>query len=263
MPKPDKLTRVTCPIEGRQVDKSACWGRSQNTHYNPWGLCRGCKSQFRLCHLCVRDGCIDDAAVVNAHATDLNRGLCTWHIVNGPGRKRPKNLPGSHTNGATPVWKHSLLAAQKQTGHSILDLPLPPTESQREQEEQRPEPRGPEVLVPLILNEQDLIKQAEFVQELLEYLEDMEEVSKACGRSLNWGYTSVRLLELPAEVQQAISDGVIPVTAGRALFPVKDEEVRERLGIEIVAGKMNVAEARHFVAEARGKLKQEKERMAS
>lgn len=76
-----------------------------------------------------------------------------------------------------------------------------------------------------------------------------EQVSKSVGKSRPYIANSLRLLKLPDEIKELISEGHLSAGHGRALLSVDDEERQKKLAEAIVKDGLSVREAERLASE--------------
>jgi len=92
------------------------------------------------------------------------------------------------------------------------------------------------------------IELAEAFRELLEELGlKQETLAERLGMSRSHIANTIRLLQLPAEVQQLLGEGRIQAGHGRALLSLGDEEAQRTLAVRIAAEDVSVREVEELV----------------
>ena len=76
-----------------------------------------------------------------------------------------------------------------------------------------------------------------------------EQVSKSVGKSRPYIANSLRLLKLPADIRELISEGKLSAGHGRALLSVEDEERQKRITEMILKDGLSVREAERLASE--------------
>jgi ParB family transcriptional regulator, chromosome partitioning protein len=100
------------------------------------------------------------------------------------------------------------------------------------------------------LQREDLspIEEASAYQALMERLHlTQEEVAKRLGKSRPHIANHVRLLSLPANIQQLIIDGKISMGHGRALLGLRNKEIIPRVAEKVVKESMNVRQLEQYI----------------
>jgi ParB family chromosome partitioning protein len=92
------------------------------------------------------------------------------------------------------------------------------------------------------------IELAEAFRELLEELGlKQETLAERLGMSRSHIANTIRLLQLPSEVQQLLAEGKVQAGHGRALLSLADAEAQRALGVRIAAEELTVREVEELV----------------
>lgn len=78
-----------------------------------------------------------------------------------------------------------------------------------------------------------------------------EQIAKKVGKARSTVANAVRLLELPQEIQDAISDGSVPAGSARAILGLKDEKSQLKLFRKLVGSKLSTREVEAGVRKKR------------
>ncbi|PZG00416.1 ParB/RepB/Spo0J family partition protein [Micromonospora endophytica] len=93
------------------------------------------------------------------------------------------------------------------------------------------------------------LEEAAAYQQLLEeFGATHEELARRIGRSRPQISNTIRLLNLPAQVQRRVAAGVLSAGHARALLSVEDSETQEQLALRIVAEGLSVRATEEIVA---------------
>lgn len=84
-----------------------------------------------------------------------------------------------------------------------------------------------------------------------------EAVAKQVGKARSTVANAVRLLDLPAEVQEAIAAGIVPSGSARAMLALSDSESQLAFFRKLVAGRMTSREAEDGVRRAGGRSRKD------
>ena len=76
-----------------------------------------------------------------------------------------------------------------------------------------------------------------------------EQVSKSVGKSRPYITNSLRLLKLPENIRDLLSEGKLSAGHGRALAGIEDEKIRQKLAEMIVSDGLSVRETERLAAE--------------
>ncbi len=102
----------------------------------------------------------------------------------------------------------------------------------------------------------DPIEEAEGLETMMkEYGLTQEEVSRSVGKSRPYITNSLRLLKLPQDIKEKISEGLISAGHARALLAVKTKALQEQICQKIVRDGLSVRETEKLVKDG-GKAKQ-------
>ena len=94
----------------------------------------------------------------------------------------------------------------------------------------------------------DPIEEAEGLETMMkEYGLTQEEVSRSVGKSRPYITNSLRLLKLPQDIREKISDGSISAGHARALLSVKTRALQEQICQKIIKDGMSVRETENLV----------------
>ncbi|MFK3961184.1 ParB/RepB/Spo0J family partition protein [Guptibacillus hwajinpoensis] len=94
------------------------------------------------------------------------------------------------------------------------------------------------------------IEEALAYQKLMEETDvTQEELSKRLGKSRPHLANFLRLLQLPSEVQEYISDGKLTMGHGRAILGLKNKEARKPLADRVLKEKLNVRQLEKLITE--------------
>ena len=97
-----------------------------------------------------------------------------------------------------------------------------------------------------------------------EFGQTQEEIAKAVGMSRSSVTNTMRLLDLPAVVQERVSRGTLSAGAARALLAISDNDERMRLAAQAESGAMSVRQVEDLVRQqTRGKTKNPKGRVTT
>ena len=88
---------------------------------------------------------------------------------------------------------------------------------------------------------------------LSEFSMTQEMVAKQVGKARSTVANTVRLLDLPTEVQDAISAGIVPAGSARAMLALPDRDSQLDFFHKLIAGKMSSREAEAGVRKAGGR----------
>lgn len=105
------------------------------------------------------------------------------------------------------------------------------------------------------LHREDLspLEQAAAFEELLEELgSSHEELAERLGHSRSHVSNTMRLLQLPPQVQRLVSEGRISAGHARALLALQDQEAQEALALRIAAEGLSVRQVEALVASYAG-----------
>ena len=83
-----------------------------------------------------------------------------------------------------------------------------------------------------------------------------DEIAKKVGKSRSQIANTMRLLQLPEAIQQALMEGAISASNGRTLLALESETERERLFEAMIAGRFTVREAEERVKRLRTRTRQ-------
>jgi len=98
------------------------------------------------------------------------------------------------------------------------------------------------------------IEEAQAFQKLIsEFGLTQEEVAKRIGRSRPSVANTLRLLNLPEEIQKALRSGTIKESHARTLLSIVDPKIRLKYFAKILKNEMTLREAEKIVKKARGK----------
>lgn len=100
------------------------------------------------------------------------------------------------------------------------------------------------------LQREDLtpIEEAAAYQTLLDKLEvTQEELAKRLGKSRPHITNHIRLLSLPRQIQELITQGIISMGHGRALLGLKNKDLLNKLVEEVVKEEMNVRQLEQYI----------------
>lgn len=101
----------------------------------------------------------------------------------------------------------------------------------------------------------DPIEEAEGLETMMkEYGLTQEEVSKSVGKSRPYITNSLRLLKLPQDIQEKISEGAISAGHARALLSVKNRTTQEQICQRIIKEGLSVRETEKLVKDG-GKVR--------
>jgi ParB family transcriptional regulator, chromosome partitioning protein len=110
------------------------------------------------------------------------------------------------------------------------------------------------------LQREDLnpIEEATAYQALIEHLQiTQEELAKRLGKSRPHIANHIRLLALPKDVQQLMTDGVLSMGHGRALLGLKKKEKLKSIVDKVVKEKLNVRQLEQLVNEVNKNVSRE------
>ena len=94
----------------------------------------------------------------------------------------------------------------------------------------------------------DPIEEAEGLEKMMkEYGFTQEEVSRSVGKSRPYITNSLRLLKLPQDIREKISEGAISAGHARALLSVKTRALQEQICQKIIKDGMSVRETENLV----------------
>ena len=94
----------------------------------------------------------------------------------------------------------------------------------------------------------DPIEEAEGLEKMMrEYGFSQEEVSRSVGKSRPYITNSLRLLKLPQDIREKISEGAISAGHARALLSVKTRALQEQICQKIIKDGMSVRETENLV----------------
>ncbi len=94
----------------------------------------------------------------------------------------------------------------------------------------------------------DPIEEAEGLEKMMkEYGLTQEEVSRSVGKSRPYITNSLRLLKLPKDIQEKVSEGVISAGHARALLSVKTRALQEQICQKIIKDGLSVRETESLV----------------
>ncbi len=94
----------------------------------------------------------------------------------------------------------------------------------------------------------DPIEEAEGLEKMMkEYVFTQEEVSRSVGKSRPYITNSLRLLKLPQDIREKISEGAISAGHARALLSVKTRALQEQICQKIIKDGMSVRETENLV----------------
>lgn len=94
----------------------------------------------------------------------------------------------------------------------------------------------------------DPIEEAEGLEKMMkEYGFTQEEVSRSVGKSRPYITNSLRLLKLPQDIREIISEGAISAGHARALLSVKTRALQEQICQKIIKDGMSVRETENLV----------------
>jgi ParB family transcriptional regulator, chromosome partitioning protein len=110
------------------------------------------------------------------------------------------------------------------------------------------------------LQREDLtpIEEATAYQSLIEHLQiTQEELAKRLGKSRPHIANHIRLLALPKDVQQLMTDGVLSMGHGRALLGLKKKEKMKSIVDKVVKEKLNVRQLEQLINEVNKNVSRE------
>lgn len=79
-----------------------------------------------------------------------------------------------------------------------------------------------------------------------------EEVSKKVGKARSTVANTLRLLDLPIEIQDALSEGVIPAGSARAILSLKDKEAQLKFFKKLVTKQFSTRDVEEGVRKSKG-----------
>jgi ParB family transcriptional regulator, chromosome partitioning protein len=110
------------------------------------------------------------------------------------------------------------------------------------------------------LQREDLtpIEEAKAYQTLMEHLQlTQEELAQRIGKSRPHVANHLRLLSLPKEIQQLITDGTLSMGHGRALLGLKRKEKMKAIIEKVIAEQLNVRQLEKLIQETNERVSRE------
>lgn len=90
-----------------------------------------------------------------------------------------------------------------------------------------------------------------------EFLLTQEQIAQKVGKARSTVANTVRLLDLPQEIQDAIAGGLVPAGSARAILGLKDEKSQLKLFRKLVGSKLSTREVEAGVRKKRGSTRKD------